>query len=439
MSALAGARSLPMWQALRTRDFRLLWGSEAISLIGDQFHIVALSWLVIDLTRSGLALGTVLIASGIPRALLMLPFGVLADRRPPRTLMLIAHLARGVVVGAMAALVLAGSPSLPLLALLGAAVGAIDALYLPAQQAFLPRTLEPERLPSANALLQGTLQLTSIVGPPLAGAFIAIVGTGTAFVIDTASFFLAAVVIMMISSRGLPARPGTGEAGTAGTTAAESAERSSFGRAIREALAYIRADGALATTLVLSMVLNFALNGPALVGMPWLAEIRYNAGPAGLGLLTAGWAAGALAGTLIAGNVRAERPGRILLVAVGGCGIAMLGVGLAPVLPLAMACLAVMGLGIGYCNIVAISWLQSRVPTEMVGRVMSVTMLMGFAATPLSLAFAGALLDVNATALFLAAGTIVAGVAVVAGLRRYAEAFDTPREVPADPGVAQAA
>ena len=436
---MAGARSLPMWQALRTRDFRLLWGSEAISLIGDQFHIVALSWLVIDLTRSGLALGVVLIASGVPRALMLLPFGVLADRRPPRTLMLVAHLARGVVVGAMAALVLSGSNSLPLLALLGAAFGALDALYLPAQQAFLPRTLEPQRLPSANALLQGTLQLTSIVGPPLAGALIAIVGVGTAFVIDTASFFLAAVVVLMISSRGVPARATSGGPAAPEGEAHATGGGDSFGGAIRDALAHIRADGALATTLVLSMVLNFALNGPALVGMPWLAEIRYDAGPAGLGLLTAAWAAGALGGTLIAGNVRAERPGRILLLAVAACGIAMMGVGLAPGLPVAAACLAVMGVGIGYCNIVAISWLQSRVPTEMVGRVMSVAMLMGFAMTPLSLGVAGALLDVNATALFLAAGAIVGLVAVVAWLRRYAEAFDAPRAEPAEPVAERAA
>ena len=190
---------------------------------------------------------------------------------------------------------------------------------------------------------------------------------------------------------------------------------------------------------MLSMVLNFALNGPALVGMPWLAEIRYDAGPAGLGLLTAAWAAGALGGTLVAGNVRAERPGRILLFAVAACGIAMMGVGLAPGLPVAAACLAVMGLGIGYCNVVAISWLQSRVPTDMVGRVMSVAMLMGFAMTPLSLGIAGALLDVNATVLFLAAGAIVGLVAVVAWLRRFAEAFDAPRPEAAGPPVEQAA
>ena len=75
-------RSLPFLRALGTRDFRLLWASEAISLIGDQFHFVALSWLVIALTGPAWRVGTVLIAIAVPRAILLVPFGVVADRRP---------------------------------------------------------------------------------------------------------------------------------------------------------------------------------------------------------------------------------------------------------------------------------------------------------------------------------------------------------------------
>ena len=446
MSALAGARALPMWQALRTRDFRLLWASEAVSVVGDQFHIMALSWLVIDLTRSGLALGTVLIASGVPRALMLLPFGVLADRRSPRSLMLVAHLARGVIVGAIAALVLTGSASLPLLALLGACFGVADALYMPAQQAFLPRTLEPERLPSANALLQGTFQLASIAGPPVAGAAIAVVGTGTAFVVDSASFFLAAMVVLLISAKGTAAGRSTPEdrAEVVATPAADVADdpvavpaavaepeaQPSFGTAIREGIGHVMGDPALRTTLLISLVLNFALNGPAAVGMPWLAEIRFDTGPTGLGLLSAAWALGALAGTLVAGNNRLERNGMVLLGSVLVSGGAMMVVGLAPWMPVVAVALAVMGVCIGYVNILAISWLQARVPTEMVGRVMALAMLMGFGITPLSLGLAGWLIDLDATALFLGSGMIVVLVGLAAMLVRYPAAFDAP---PPDP------
>jgi MFS family permease len=440
VSAVAGARSLPMWRALAVRDFRLLWSSEAVSVVGDQFQFVALSWLVIELTRSGLALGAVLIAVAVPRALMLLPFGVLADRRPPRSLMLVAHVARGIVVGAIAALVLSGSATLPLLAALGAVFGALDALYLPAQQSFLPRTLDADRLPSGNSLLQGTLQLAGIVGPPLAGAFIVAVGTGPAFVVDAASFFVAAAIVLLISGNGaVTAANQVAAPGPTSRTPASSngtvPGQPSFVAAVKDGVRYVLADPPLRTTLLISMVLNLALNGPAAVGIPWLAEIRYGAGPTGLGILTAGWAGGALAGTLVAGNLHVSRPGGLLLLAVAISGVAMLAVAVAPSLLLAAAALAVMGVLIGFTNIIAISWLQSRVATEMLGRVMSLAMLMGFGITPLSLGLAGLLLDANATALFVGAGLLVVGVTAAAALTHFPEAFDAPppaaRSVPA--------
>ena len=112
--------------------------------------------------------------------------------------MVAAHVTRGVIVGMIAALAVTGTASVPALVVLGALFGAADAVYMPAQQAFLPRTVEADRLPSANALLQGTLQMASIAGPPLAGIVIAIAGTGTAFAVDAVSFLVAAVVILLM-------------------------------------------------------------------------------------------------------------------------------------------------------------------------------------------------------------------------------------------------
>ncbi len=329
--ALGRVQTVPFLRALGTRDFRLLWGSEAISVVGDQFQFVALSWLVISLTGSGLALGAVLIAVGVPRAILLVPFGVVADRRPSRILMLTAHIVRGVVVGAIAALALTGSATIPLLALLGAAFGAADALYLPAQQAFLPRTLEADRLPSANALLQGTYQVASIAGPPIAGALIAITSTGVAFAVDATSFALAAIVIAMIG------RPGAGVqaaiAGPAAQASPEAAAHEPFTAAIVRGIRYVLADNALRTTMLIALVLNFALNGPGMVGVPWLADQRFDAGPAGLGLMAAALSAGALVGVVIAGSVTVQRPGRMLLGSVIVCGLGEVGVGLLPSLP----------------------------------------------------------------------------------------------------------
>src|SRR5262245_59136331 len=101
-------RKFGILQPLAIRNFRLLWLAEGVSLLGDQFHYVALSWLTLQITGSGLALGTVLMVSAIPRLLFMLVGGAISDRISPRTLMLASNLLRGVVVGILALLVAFG-------------------------------------------------------------------------------------------------------------------------------------------------------------------------------------------------------------------------------------------------------------------------------------------------------------------------------------------
>ncbi len=341
--------------------------------------------------------------------------------------MVAAHVARGVIVGVIAALAMNGMASVPALMVLGVLFGAADALYMPAQQAFLPRTVEADRLPSANALLQGTLQLSSMVGPPLAGIVIAIAGTGTAFAVDAVSFFVAALVILLMGpatarrmadpAAGVAAPAGTAQVATAPVeTAPVGTPPAPTGRSFRaelvDGIRYVAADPAVRTLLLLAMVLNFALNGPAGVGIPWLAQRRFDAGPMGLAAMEAGWAAGALVGIMLAGNVRLERQGRAVVAAVAVAGVMMVAVGLLGSLPGVVVALAAAGATIGYVNVVAVSWLQGRIQPAMVGRVMSIVMLMGFGISPLSLGLSGALIDIDATALFVGAGVLTVASAV---------------------------
>src|SRR5512141_899662 len=111
--------ALPLLAPLRGRDYRLVWFGESVSLLGDQFHYVALSWLVLGLTGSGLALGTVLLAAALPRGAFVLVGGVLADRASPRTLMLGSNVIRAIVTAAIAALVLGSQIQIWQLVLVG--------------------------------------------------------------------------------------------------------------------------------------------------------------------------------------------------------------------------------------------------------------------------------------------------------------------------------
>lgn len=97
---------------LAAPGFRLLWLGESISALGDQFYLVALPWLTLQMTGSGLALGTVLMAAAIPRALFVLVGGALSDRAAPRALILASNAVRAVLVAILTAVVLRGSTQL---------------------------------------------------------------------------------------------------------------------------------------------------------------------------------------------------------------------------------------------------------------------------------------------------------------------------------------
>src|SRR5215813_10825940 len=123
---------------MAVRNFRLLWSGETISLLGDQFYMLALSWLIIQLTGSGIAVGTVLMAGGIPRVLFMLVGGVMTDRMSPRTMMIVSNAVRGILTVILTLLVLTSTVQLWMLYVLAVAFGTADAFFHPAYMAIVP-------------------------------------------------------------------------------------------------------------------------------------------------------------------------------------------------------------------------------------------------------------------------------------------------------------
>jgi MFS family permease len=403
-STVAPAGAGGLLRPLAGRDFRLLFTGGTISLIGDQFHFVALAWLALELTGSGLALGTVLFAAGLPRMVLVLFGGVLADRVSPRSVMLVSDSLRAVVVGLLAALVLTGQAELWMLYPFALVFGAVDAFFWPAQGTIVPMLVSEEELPAANGLTQGAQQLTNLLGPALAGVFVAAVGTGWAFGIDAASFAIAALALYLIAG-GRRAAP------------AEGSEQPGMLSQIRSGLVYAWRDPALRSLLILSAVLNFAVNGPITVGLAWLAPNRFDGGADAFGFMLAAFGAGALVGAIVAGSIgRVRELGWLTVGASAVIGLTLAFIGLAPSVPAVMAVNVVLGLAIGFANVRIIAWLQVRTPESMIGRVMSLAMLGGVVMSPVSLAVAGLLVDVGLVTEMFVAGGILIGVATVAGI-----------------------
>jgi len=390
----------PLLRPFRVADFRFLFTGESISVLGDQFHFVALAWLTLQLTGSGLALGSVLMVAAIPRAVFMLLGGALSDRWSPRSLMLYSNAIRAVLVGVVAFLVVTEQAQLWQLYVMAGIFGVVDALFYPAMSAILPMLVDDETLPPANALMQGSQQFAGLIGPALAGVVVALIQTGPAFVFDAVSFAIAAIALFFVVGgrrAPKPADSGTAEA------------QPSVLATIRAGFAYAWSDPAVRSLILLTAAFNFAFTGPLSVGIPFMADHSLGGGSATFGFLLSGFGGGALVGAIAAGSIsRVPRLGTVVLLIAIGLGIGLGLLGIAPNVATAFGLTLAMGLGIGFINVHVVSWLQGRTAPEMRGRVMSMVMLGSIGLAPVSYALVGAIVDLGPIPLmFGVAGAIV--------------------------------
>jgi len=394
-------------QPLRERDFRLVFSGESISLLGDQFHFVALAWLTLQLTGSGVALGTVLMTVAIPRALFMLLGGAMSDRISPRSLMLVSNALRTVVVAIIAALVLTGHAQLWQLYVLALIFGTVDAFFHPALNTIVPMLVSERLLSPANALVQIMMQLSGLIGPAIAGVVVATLNTGPAFAFDAASFAVATVTIWLVRG-GRRAAPTATDDGTA--------QRPSEGvlANIGAGVAYAWRDPAIRSLVLLVAAFNFAFNGPLLVGLPYLADTRFQGGAAAFGIIISAYGAGALGGAILAGSLRhVPRLGLVTLLTASAMGVGLALLGNVPTVLLAVVAMAAIGLGAGFINVRIVAWLQARTPEAMRGRVMSLVLLGAVGLSPISFAISGVIIDFGAVSLmFAVAGAIVVAAAL---------------------------
>ena len=400
----------------KNRNFSLLWAGELISLIGDQFYLIALPWLVLQMTGDSLAVGTVLAVAGIPRALFMLIGGALTDRFSARALMLASNLFRFGLVTILAVLVAFNLVQLWMVYLLALAFGLADAFFYPAQSAIVPKLVDENQLPSANGIVHATAQLSLLLGPVLAGWLVATMGSsagsGTdvvnmsgiaiAFGIDSITFLVSAFTLAFIQ-----VIPKNAEIKSNKT---EKANTESVFQSIREGLAFVWADETLSIFFILVIAIANIINGVIAVGLPVLADGRFEDGAVAFGLMLSGIGAGSLIGTAFAALMPSPPKGHLgtvilLVTSVMAVGIMLLS--WAPTSTFATAITTSMGLASGYVNITFITWLQRRTPEAMLGRMMSVLMFASIGLVPISTALVGFIIRFNLPALFIGGGLII--------------------------------
>jgi hypothetical protein len=180
---------------LRVRDFRLVFGAFAVSLVGDRMVTIALAFAVLDLGGSAPEVGVVLACRTLPLVATLLISGVVADRVSRRAVMVGADLARLVSQGTLGFLLIVGEPPIWALGVLSGLTGMATGFFNPASTGLLPEVVAPELLQEANGLRATAMSGGEIVGPALAGALVASAGPGWALAIDGATFAVSAAFL----------------------------------------------------------------------------------------------------------------------------------------------------------------------------------------------------------------------------------------------------
>lgn len=392
---------------LRNLDFRLLWIGSGISLLGDQFYFIALPWLALKMTGSGVILGILLMVSGIPRAIFMLFGGVASDRISPRSILLVTTTVRMFLVAIISVLVYKDLINVWHLYVISFLFGVADAFSLPASQALIPMLVSKEQLSRANSLLAGSAQLTTIAGPLPAAFVLRIWGMATAFAIDAVSFLFAIGAIFRL--RSLPP--------------VEQPAQQSFWNQLSEGLRYVGSNTTIRAFMLLVTASNLAVTGPLNIGLLIIAKERFSSVSA-LGTMMSSLALGSLVGALLPSVLKFQpRRGPLVLVFSVVLGLEIISLGVLRSLTGVAVLLGLLGFGNGLVSVYVRSWFQGTVDQALMGRVVSVFMFAVFGMVPFSNAAAGFLAQINLTGMFVAAGVLVLVVAVITAFHKEIRAI----------------
>jgi MFS family permease len=394
--------------ALQSKDFRLLWAGQTISLVGDGAFLVALGWKSFSLTGSKSTLALVLLAHGTAMLTTLLIGGALADRYPRRTLMIISDVARLVVMVALAAIDFAGGLNVGLLVALAVCYGLGDGFFYPAFGGIVPLVVDQHHIASANALIGLSRQGAFVAGPALAGALYGLAGSASVFAFNGVSFAVAAGLLLAARPRPIEPEPPKG----------------TF-REIADGVRYVTGVPWLWISIFLAAFILMIAMAPYTALLPAFVEDQYGLGVGAYGALFTIQSLGMAIGSLVFGQLN---PGghrvviMYLLFALND--VFVVAMALLPWFEAGLACVMLRGLCIGFGLGVWNTLMMQFVPENKLARVSSLDFFGSFALVPVGYALTAILAGMFAPSSLLIAGFGLSAVLWTAPLavRRVREA-----------------
>ena len=339
-----------------SRDFRLVFTGQLISMLGTQLTVVAIPYQVYSMTHSSLQVGAISLAQLFPFIAGALYAGPIGDTVDRRVIMLWTAVALVVTSGAMAVNAAVSHPNLAVLYVVSAVAAGLMGFSSTARMAVVPGLVSRGHLTAALAMMQIIIQVATVVGPALSGLLLTI-GLPLVYALDAVSFVVAAVTTFLMSPMPPPHDP----------------NRLSPWKSTKEGMRYLRTRQALQGVYVIDI--NAMVFGMPRALFPAMAGSVFGGGTVVLGLLYAAPGAGALVGALTTGWVGVvRRQGWAVILAVSVWGAAITVFGLVDTLWIALVLLAVAGWADVISAVLRNTILQSTTPDRMRSRMSSIQM-----------------------------------------------------------------
>ena len=386
------------FRALRVRNYRLFWTGQLISVIGTWMQSTAQAWLVYQLTNSPFALGLVTTLQFLPVMLLSLFGGVIADRVPKRQLMMITQTLLLLQAAVFGVLVSTGVIQIWHVYVLAIIQGLINAIDNPVRQAFPIEMVGHDDVGNAVALNSMLFNAARVVGPAVAGVLIAEIGIAPALYINAASFVAVIAALLMMNGAELHAPVVR--------------TRQPALRELRDGLSYAAKTPAVITILiVIGFVGTFGYNFSTV--LPLLSGFVLHTDAAGFGELSTALGLGSLVGALFVAYSRGISLRRLF---IGSTAFSLLLAALSRSGVFAASIIVLIALGFAgiLFTTTANTLLQTIVPDELRGRVMSLYVLLFIGSTPVGAFLTGTIANTlgTQTALLLEAAMCMTGVVI---------------------------
>jgi MFS family permease len=407
MTMPSAGRKIGTFEALKVRDFALLWSGQTISSLGDGVFTIALALTALKIGHGAIDLAYVLAARAVPSVCFALLGGVVVDRVPKRLAMLTSDLVRGLAVGVVALLIANHDLRMWQLIAMSAVFGTADAFFGPASLSILPELLDENLLAQGNALNTMSGSLTQgLIGPAVGGLVVGSIGFAWSFGIDAISFAGSATCLLAMRVRTMRSK-------ARGLALAEALE----------GISYVRRTRWLIASLAAAALANFVGMMPLTVLLPVMVRNVLHASALSLGLVfAAGGAAGVVASLVVARMGSPRLRVTVLWIAYAGGGLAILLMAFAVnVWVVGLLNAIEIGLYI-YGDVLWVTMMQELVPREVLGRVSSLVYLLAFALGPLGILLGGVLaaaIGIRETLFIsgLVSTLICIGVIVIPGVR----------------------